>query len=158
MDPESSRGPQKVAQGVQKVPKGFQKVAKRHEKDIQKGFHKASKCTKQVHWEFSRQFDKQCYCQCNRHCNSLPQPPTQRENKYPNRLVQSICLRPSRHRAWGTWMAGCLGGFVALLLCCLIAWLLGCFVALLLCCVVALLLGCFVACASHLDALWEPCG
>ena len=73
-------------------------------------------------------------------------------------LKISNCLRPSRHRAWGTWMPGCLGGFVALLLCCLVAWLLGCFVALLLCCVVALLLGCFVACASHLDALWEPCG
>ena len=36
MDPESSRGPKKVAQGVQKVPKGFQKVAKSHEKAIQK--------------------------------------------------------------------------------------------------------------------------
>ena len=60
-------------------------------------------------------------------------------------ILLSNCLRPSRHRAWGTWMPGCLGGFVALLLCCLVAWLLGCFVALLLCCVVALLLGCFVA-------------
>ena len=27
-----------------------------------------------MHWELYRQFNKQCYCQCNRHCNRLPQP------------------------------------------------------------------------------------
>ena len=37
-----------------------------------KGFHKASKCNKQVHWKFYRQFKKQF----NRQCNRQPQAPT----------------------------------------------------------------------------------
>ena len=81
--PGSKKGRPRRPKGAKRLPKGSKKSWKRHPK----GFHKASKCNKQVHWEFYRQFNKQCYCQCNRHCNRLPQPPTQHENKYPNRLV-----------------------------------------------------------------------
>ena len=67
MGQESSQGPQRLAQGVEKVPKRLPKGSKKIRKRHPKGFHQGSKCNKQVFRDFYRQFNKQCYCQCNRH-------------------------------------------------------------------------------------------
>ena len=76
MGPGVVLGSKKTAQRRPKRAKGLPKGSKKTRKRHSKGFHKASKCNKQVHWKFYRQFKKQCYCQCNRQCNRQPQAPT----------------------------------------------------------------------------------